>query len=203
MIISHRTFQLRNFLILTCSIIVAHSETATNDQETLLRRAAEQLERLAPYRRDADDQSRGEIDLANSPEVWKSPEDQNRLDETKSDGDQRESPWEVISDILSKESDATKKTEDDEKMVMIDVIADPRYTTMMQERIKRGFDAGSASLLTGIAGGLLSGIASASSSSAGKALASSSQTVYHGSPAYGAPAVEHSYTVIVICFQIN
>lgn len=159
-------------------------------------RAAEQLERLAPYRR--DNQSRGEIDLANPPEVWRSPEDQNRLDETKSDADQRGSPWEMISDFLSKESDATKKP-DDEKMIMIDVIADPRYATMMQERIKRGFDAGSASLITGIAGGLLSGIASASSSSAGKALASSSQTAYHA-PVYGAPPVEHSYTVIIIFF---
>ncbi|CAL1682950.1 unnamed protein product [Lasius platythorax] len=186
--------KLREFLIVTwCSIIVARSETVTkNDRETLLRKAAEQLERLAPYRRGAD--NREEVDLSNLSEIWRSPEDQNRLDETKSDADQRGSPWEVISDILSTESDATKKT-DDEKLVTIDVIADPRYAAMMQERIKRGFDAGSASLLTGIAGGLLSGIASASSSSAGKALASSSQSASHA-PVYGAPAVEHTYSYV-------
>lgn len=197
-VVSRRAFQLREFLIVTwCSIIVARSETVTkNDRETLLRKAAEQLERLAPYRRGAD--NREEVDLSNLSEIWRSPEDQNRQDETKSDADQRGSPWEVISDILSTESDATKKT-DDEKLVTIDVIADPRYAAMMQERIKRGFDAGSASLLTGIAGGLLSGIASASSSSAGKALASSSQSASHV-PVYGAPAVEHTYSVIIIYF---
>ncbi|KAM0735375.1 hypothetical protein ACS0PU_010523 [Formica fusca] len=182
--------KLREFLIVTwCSIIVARSETAKNDRETLLRRAAEQLERLAPYRRSAD--NREEIDLSN-PDVWRSPEDQNHLDETKSDADQRGSPWEVISDILSTESDATKGI-DDEKLVTIDVIADPKYAAMMQERIKRGFDAGSAGLLTSIAGGLLSGVASASSSSAGKALASSSQSGYHA-PVYGTPTVEHTYS---------
>ncbi|KAL6438572.1 hypothetical protein ACFW04_004558 [Cataglyphis niger] len=177
------------FLIVTwCSIIVARSETTVNDREALLRRAAEQLERLAPYRRGAD--NRGEIDLSN-PEVWRSSEDQNRLDETKSDADQRGSPWEMISDVLSTKSDATKDI-GDKNLVTIDVIADPKYAAMMQERIKRGFDAGSAGLLTSIAGGLLSGVASASSSSAGKALASSSQSGYHA-PVYGAP-VEHTYS---------
>lgn len=181
-----------------CSIIVAHSETTENDRETLLRRAAEQLERLAPYRRGAD--NRGEIDLSN-PEVWRSSEDQNHLDEAKSDADQRGSPWEVISDVLSTKSDAISKDIDDKNLVTIDVIADPKYAAMMQERIKRGFDAGSAGLLTSIAGGLLSGVASASSSSAGKALASSSQSGYHA-PVYGAP-VEHTYSVIIIFFFIN
>ncbi|XP_072760346.1 uncharacterized protein [Anoplolepis gracilipes] len=186
--------KLREFLIVTwCSIIVARSETERNDRETLLRKAADQLERLAPYRRVSADNQAGEIDLSNPPEVWRSPEDQNRLDETRSDrGDQSRSPWEVISDILSTQSDEGKKS-DDEKLVTIDVIADPRYATMMQERIKRGFDVGSGSFLTSIAGGLLSGVASASSSSAGKAIASSSQAASH-SPVYGVPAVEHTYS---------
>lgn len=197
-VVSHRAFQLREFLIVTWYLIlVARSDTAgKNDREMLLRKAAEQLERLAPYRRGADNQ--GEVDLSNSPEIWRFLEDQNRLDETKNDADQRGSPWEVISDIVSTEADAAKKT-DDEKLV-IDVIADPRYTAMMQDRIKRGFDIGSASLLTSIAGGLLSGVASASSSSAGKALAGSSHSTY-SAPAYGAPTVEHTYSVIVIYFN--
>ncbi|XP_029169051.1 uncharacterized protein LOC114939007 [Nylanderia fulva] len=187
--------KLREFLIVTWYLIlVTRSETVKNDRESLLRKAAEQLERLAPYRREIVADNQGEVDLSNSPEIWRFPEDQNRLDEIKSDADQRGSPWLVISDILSAEQDATKKT-DDEKLVTIDVIADPKYNAMMQERIKRGFDIGSAGLLTSIAGGLLSGVASASSSSAGKAIAGSSQSAF-SAPVYGAPAVEHTYSYV-------
>jgi len=178
-------------MITWCSIIVARSETTESDQETLLKKAAEQLERLAPYRRIADD--RGESDLSSLLETWKSSMDQNQLDGTKDDADQNIS-WEIPEALLEQtEPDATKRV-DDKKLITISVIADPKYTALMQDRIKRGYNVGSAGLLTSIAGGVLTGIASASSGSAAKASAGSSETAYK--PVYSAPAVEHTYSVI-------
>lgn len=181
-----------------CSIIVVRAENAESNQETLLKRAAEQLERLAPYRRTGEDR---ESELSSLLETWKSSVDQNQLDETKSDTDQNVS-WENVSEALPEqmEPDATKRT-DDKKMLTISVFTDPKYAALMQDRIKRGFDAGSASLLTSIAGGVLSGVASASSGSAAKASAGSSETVYK--PIYGAPTVEHTYSVIDTFIQVS
>ncbi|XP_011635801.1 uncharacterized protein LOC105426326 [Pogonomyrmex barbatus] len=176
-----------------CSIVVAarSAEMAEGDQETLMKRAAEQLERLAPYRRTAEDRTE---DLSNLLETWKSLADQNQLDGTKSDVEQAV-PWEIpeISPEQAEEMpDAAKRLDDEKKMITIGVIADPRYAALMRDRIKRGFDYGSASLLTGIAGGVLSGVASASSGSAAKASAGSSEQAYKA-PIYGAPTVEHTY----------
>lgn len=167
---------------------MARSETEKADQEALLRRASEQLERLAPYRKAADPEA---SDLSDLLEVWRSPVDQNDLDEARNNaGDRQGVPWEVVEILPEQtESDAAKRV-DDEKRITIGIIADPKYAAMMQERIKRGFDAGSASLITSIAGGVLSGIASASSGSAAQASATSSQTAHK--PAYGPPV----YTVI-------
>lgn len=175
-------------MVTWCSIIVARSEIAESDPETLLKKAAEQLERLAPYRRTAEDR---ESELSSLLEAWRSSVDQNQLDGTKSDADQNVS-WEISEALPEQtEPDGTKR-KDDEKL-MFSVITDPKYSAMMQDRIKRGYDAGSGSLLTSIAGGVLSGVASASSGSAAKASAGSSETVYK--PVYGAPA-EHAYSVI-------
>lgn len=180
-----RAFQLTELLIVTCcSIIAARSETSDTDQE-LLKRASEQLERLAPYRRSADQEA---IDLANLLEAWRPPVNQDDLNGGKTDTDQGV-PWqqlEIVSEQTEPEESA--KRADDKKQITIDIITDPKYAVMMQERIKRGFNAGSASLITSIAGGVLSGVASASSGSAAKASSSSSQHDY-GQPAYGpAPA---------------
>ncbi|XP_071637240.1 uncharacterized protein [Temnothorax longispinosus] len=177
--------KLSEFLMVTwCSIIVARSEITESDQETLLKSAAEQLERLAPYRRTAEDRESEFLSLL---ETWKSSVDHNQLDGTKSDADQNVS-WEMSEALPEQtEADATKRTDNDK--LIIDVIADPRYAALMQDRIKRGFDLGSAGLLTSIAGGVLSGVASASSGSAAKASAGSSESAYK--PVYGAPTVEH------------
>lgn len=180
-----RAFQLTELLIVTCcSIIAARSESS--DQE-LLKRASEQLERLAPYRRSADQEA---LDLANLLETWRPPA--NIQDEIQDDPDERKidqaASWQLleIPPDQAESAEAAKRT-DDKKRITIDIITDPKYTAMMQERIKRGFDAGSASLLTSIAGGVLSGVASASSGSAAKASAGSSQHDYK--PAYGPPPV--------------
>lgn len=177
-------------MVTWCSIIVVRSEIVESDQETLLKKAAEQLERLTPYRRTAEER---ESELSSLLKTWKSSVEQNQLDGTKSDADQNVS-WE-ISEVLPEqaEPDTTKRI-DDQKMITISVIADPRYAALMRDRIKRGFDVGSASLLTSIAGGVLSGVASASSGSAAKASAGSSESAYK--PVYGAPTVEHAYSVI-------
>lgn len=179
-------------MVTWCSIIVVQSETVESDQETLLKRAAEQLERLTPYRRTAENYE--ESDLSSLLDAWRSSVDQNQLDGTKSDADQTVS-WEIPVALPEQtESDAAKRI-DDKKMITISVISDPRYATLMRDRIKRGFDVGSASLLTSIAGGVLTGVASASSGSAAKASAGSSETAYK--PVYGAPSsVEHAYSVI-------
>lgn len=165
-----------------CSIIAARSETSDTDQE-LLKRASEQLERLAPYRRRADQEA---LDLANLLEAWRPPADQDASNERKIDVGQSE-PWEL--EILPEQTDSgeTAKRTDDEKRITIDFITDPKYAAMMQERLKRGFNYGSASLLSSIAGGVFSGVASASGGSAAKASSSSSQHDY-GHPAYGPPA---------------
>lgn len=171
---------------------MVQSETVENEQETLLKKAAEQLERLALFRRTAETQD--EPDVSKLLETWKSSVDQNHLEE-KNDADQ-DVPWDVLEILPEQtESDAAKRI-DDEKMITIGVIADPKYTEMMQERIKRGYNAGSASLLTSIAGGVLSGIASTSSGSAAQASVGSSQP----KPVYGAPA-EHTYSVIIILLK--
>lgn len=175
-------------MVTWCSIIVARSEITESDPETLLTRAAEQLERLAPYRRTAEDR---ESELASLLEAWrKSSVDQNQLDGTKSDAD-RNISWEISEDVPEQtEPDGTKRNDD---KLIYGVITDPKYSVMMQDRIKRGYDAGSGSLLTSIAGGVLTGVASASSGSAAKASAGSSESSYK--PVYGAPA-EHAYSVI-------
>lgn len=161
-----------------CSIIAARSETSNTDQE-LLKRASEQLERLAPYRKSAEQEA---LDLANLLEAWR-PVGQDISNERKVDGDQGV-PWQLLEILPEQtESGEAAKRADEQKRITIDIIADPKYAAMMQERIKRGFDIGSASLLTSIAGGVLSGVASASSGSAAKASASSSQHDYK--PAYG------------------
>ncbi|XP_011707573.1 PREDICTED: uncharacterized protein LOC105462574 isoform X2 [Wasmannia auropunctata] len=179
--------KLTELLMVTwCSIIVARSETVESDQETLLRRAAEQLERLEPYRR-TDDRG-GESDLSSFLETWRPMVDQNQLDGTRGDADQSIS-WEMLeAPVDQSEPDAAKRIDDDKKMI-ISVISDPRYAALMRDRIKRGFDVGSGSLLTSIAGGVLTGVASASSGSAAKASAGSSESAYK--PVYGAPSVEH------------
>ncbi|RLU23243.1 hypothetical protein DMN91_003446 [Ooceraea biroi] len=185
--------KLTGFLTVTawCSIIVVRSETMDVDQETLLKRAAEQLDRLTPYRKTGGSEESAEINLTDLLESWKPVADQNHLDGTKNDADQGV-PWEVLEMLPEQsesgeteetESDATKRADDNEGMLTIGVITDPQYAAMMQERIKRGYNSGSASLLTSIAGGVLSGVASASSSSAGKASASSSEY----KPTYSAP----------------
>ncbi|KAL6259852.1 hypothetical protein P5V15_009762 [Pogonomyrmex californicus] len=182
-------------------VVAARSaETAEGDQETLLKRAAEQLERLAPYRRTAEDRTE---DLSNLLETWKSLMDQNQLDGIKSDVEQAV-PWEIpeISAEQAEEPDAAKRLDDEKKMITIGVIADPRYAALMRDRIKRGFDYGSASLLTGIAGGVLSGVASASSGSAAKASAGSSEQAYKA-PIYGAPTVEHTYHSVISRLHLN
>lgn len=209
-----RAFQLAELLIVTwCSLIVARSETVETEQEALLRRAAEQLERLAVFRRYPENQEK--IDLSKFTEelenpisrslldIWKTPMSQNHLDETRGEVEQ-DTPLEEL-ELLPEEtqSDITKQI-GDEKLT-IGVITDPRYAAMMQERIKRGYNPGSASLLTGIAGGLISGIASASSASAAKAIAGSSETAYK--PVYAEPpvhTVEHTYSVIniLLCVYI-
>ncbi|KYN13598.1 hypothetical protein ALC57_14305 [Trachymyrmex cornetzi] len=168
---------------------MARSKTVESNQETLLKKAAEQLERLEPYRRATD--NRGESNLSNVPETWRPLVDQNQLDGIKDDVDQNVS-WEM-SEILPEqtEPDSLKRI-DDKKLITISVITDPKYTELMQDRIKRGYDVGSTSLLTSIAGGVLTGIASASSGSAAKASAGSSETAYK--PVYGAPTVEHAYS---------
>lgn len=183
-------------MVTWCSIIVVRAENAESNQEMLLKRAAEQLERLAPFRRTTEDQ---ESELSSLLEAWKSSVDQNQLDETKSDIDQNIS-WEISEALPEQvEPDATKRT-DDKNLISFSVITDPKYAALMQDRIKRGFDAGSASLLTSIAGGVLSGVASASSGSAAKASAGSSETAYK--PVYGAPTVEHAYSVIDTSIQV-
>ncbi|XP_011161260.2 uncharacterized protein LOC105196826 [Solenopsis invicta] len=183
--------KLRKLLVVTwCSIIMARSEPTESDQDTLLRKAAEQLERLAPYRRIAEDSE--ESNLSSFLEEWKSSIGQNELDTTKSGSDQNVS-WEIPEISPEQTESDTNKRIDDQKMIAISVITDPRYAALMRERIKRGFDYGSASLLTSIAGGVLSGVASASSGSAAKASASSSEAVYKQPAAYGAPTVEHAY----------
>ncbi|XP_036148089.1 uncharacterized protein LOC105829193 [Monomorium pharaonis] len=174
-------------MVTWCSIIVAQSETAENDQETLLRTAAEQLERLAPYRKTADQR---QSEFSNLLETWKSSIGQNQLDVTKSDADPNVS-WEMPEVSQQTEPDKTERI-DDKNLITISVITDPQYSALMQERIKRGYDVGSASLLTSIAGGVLSGVASASSGSAAKASAGSSESAYK--PVYGAPTVEHTYS---------
>ncbi|XP_018354216.1 PREDICTED: uncharacterized protein LOC108755599 [Trachymyrmex septentrionalis] len=182
--------KLTELLIVTwCSITVARSKTVESNQETLLKKAAEQLERLEPYRRATDNHD--ESNFSNVPETWKPLVDQNQLDEIKDDVDQNVS-WEM-SEILPEqtEPDSLKRI-DDKKLITISVITDPRYAELMQNRIKRGYDVGSTSLLTSIAGGVLTGIASASSGSAAKASAGSSETAYK--PVYGAPTVEHAYS---------
>lgn len=192
-----RAFQLAGLLTVTawCSIIMARSETADVDQEALLHRAADQLNRLMPFRKIAED--RPEINLENLLEIWKPVADQNHLDERKDDGADQGVPWEML-EVVPEQVDTMKRI-DDEGMIAIGVITDPQYAAMMQDRIKRGFTPGSAGLLTSIAGGVLSGVASASSSSAGKASASSSEH----KPIYGVPSapVEHSYSVIDIRFN--
>lgn len=172
---------------------MARSETVENEQETL-KKAAEQLERLALFRRTTETQE--EPDISKLLEAWKSV-DQNHLD-GKNDAEQSV-PWEVL-EILPEQtkSDAAKRIDDENKMITIGVIADPKYAAMVQERIKRGYSAGSGSLLTSIAGGVLSGIASTSSGSAAQASAGSSQQ----KPVYGAP-VEHAYSVINILFKYS
>ncbi|KYN06091.1 hypothetical protein ALC62_02953 [Cyphomyrmex costatus] len=185
-----RVLQLTELLIVTwCSIIMAQSETLESNQETLLKKAAEQLERLEPYRRVAD--NRGKFDLSSLPETWKSSVDQNQLDGTKGDVDQNVS-WELSENLPEQTEPDTLKRIDDKKLVTIGVITDPKYAELMQDRIKRGYNVGSASLLTSIAGGVLTGIASASSGSAAKASAGSSEAAYK--PVYGAPTVEHAYS---------
>ncbi|XP_070513880.1 uncharacterized protein, partial [Cardiocondyla obscurior] len=188
----HRAFQLTGLLTITwCTIIAARSELAENNEEPLLKRAAEQLERLAPYRRTADDR---ETELSSLLEAWKSSLNENQLERARSDVNQNVA-WEIQSesDALAEQIDSKRpKRTDDEKLITIDLITDPRYTEMMQERIKRGFDVGSTSLLTSIAGGVLSGVASASSGSAAKASAGSSQSAHK--PVYGAPTIEHAYS---------
>lgn len=191
-----------------CSLIVARSETVETEQEELLRRAAQQLERLEAFRRPPENQEKfdptifiGELDNPISRsllEIWKTPADQNHLDEPKSEAEQS-TLWDELEPLPEEtESDVTKQI-GDEKLIGVITGGDPKYAAMMQERIKRGYNAGSASLLTGIAGGLISGVASASSASAAKASAGSSETSYK--PAYVEPpvhTVEHTYSVINI-----
>ena len=173
---------------------MARSKTIESNQETLLKKAAEQLERLEPYRRATD--NRSESNLSNVPEIWKSSlVDQNQLEEIKNNVDQNVS-WEM-SEILPEQMEPNSlKRIDDKKLITISVITNPRYAELMQNRIKRGYDVGSTSLLTSIAGGVLTGIASASSGSAAKTLAGSSETAYK--PVYGAPTVEHAVIDIFI-----
>ncbi|XP_014473708.1 PREDICTED: uncharacterized protein LOC106743911 [Dinoponera quadriceps] len=163
-------------IVTCCSIIAARSDT----DEELLKRASEQLERLAPYRRRADQEA---LDLANLLDAWRPPMNEDDSKERKLD---QAAPWEILEILPEQTDDAAKRTDDKKQIMIADLIADPKYATMMQERIKRGFDAGSASLITSIAGGVLSGVASASSGSAAKASAGSSQHDY-GQPAYGPP----------------
>ncbi|XP_018312578.1 uncharacterized protein [Mycetomoellerius zeteki] len=182
--------KLTEFLIVTwCSVTMARSKTVERNQEMLLKKAAEQLERLEPYRRATD--NRDEFDLSNLPETWKPSVDQNQLDGIQGDVDQNVS-WEM-SEILPEQTEPDPlKRIDDKKLITISVITDPKYSELIQDRIKRGYDVGSTSLLTSIAGGLLTGIASASSGSAAKASAGSSEAAYK--PVYGAPTVEHAYS---------
>jgi len=187
-------------------MIAARSETTDEDRAELLKRAADQLDRLMPYRRSAENQSAGdqsaEIDLTDLLEIWKFGDaDQNHLDGVKGDAEVKDVPWEML-DLLPEqtESDEAEKRAGDEEVITIDV-ADPQYTAMMQDRIKRGFTPGSGSLVASIAGGVLSGVASASSSSAGKASAGSSSSSSEYKPSYAAPSVEHGYSVINIRFD--
>ncbi|XP_020286905.1 uncharacterized protein LOC109856258 isoform X2 [Pseudomyrmex gracilis] len=197
--------KLTELLIVTwCSLIVARSETVETEQEELLRRAAQQLERLEAFRRPPEIQEKfdptifiGELENPISQsllEIWKTPVDQNHLDETKSEAEQS-TLWDELEPLPEEtESDVTKQVLGNEKLTGV-ITGDPKYAAMMQERIKRGYNAGSASLLTGIAGGLISGVASASSASAAKASASSSETAYK--PTYAEPpvhTVEHTYS---------
>ncbi|XP_019699486.2 uncharacterized protein LOC105188729 [Harpegnathos saltator] len=193
--------KLTGFLIVTCcSIIAARPET--EDQE-LLKRASKQLERLTPYRRRNADRDLA-LDLANLLETWGPPlgqDDGGGSNGGTSEVDQADQgvvpAWEIVGIPLGRtEADeAAAKRADDEKRLTIDIVADPEYTAMMQERIKRGFNAGSASLITSIAGGVLSGIASASSGSAAKASSSSSSSSSQQDykPAYGPPPPVYSY----------
>lgn len=181
-----RAFQLTELLIVTCcSIIAARSENSDTDHQELLKRASEQLDRLEPYRKSADQKA---LDLAELLETWRPSVDQDVSSERKTDEDQ-DVPWqlfEILPEPTGDSGEATKRA-DEEKRITIDLITDPKYTAMMQERIKRGYNAGSASLLTSIAGGVLSGVASASSGSAAKASAGSSQQDHK--PSYSAPPV--------------
>lgn len=197
--------KLTELLIITagCSMILVRSEAVDVGQEALLKRAADQLDRLTPYRRTAEDRAE---DLANLLETWKPVADQNHLDGTgKSDADQNV-PWEVL-EVLPDRADADvdeAKQADDDGTITIGVIADPQYAAIMRDRIKRGwnhglFNPGSGSFLASVAGGVLSGVATASSSSAGKASASSSTP--EQKPSYGVPSpAEHAYSYGVQTF---
>lgn len=186
-------------------MILVRSEAVDVGQEALLKRAADQLDRLTPYRRTAEDRAE---DLANLLETWKPVADQNHLDGTgKSDADQNV-PWEVL-EVLPDRADADvdeAKQADDDGTITIGVIADPQYAAIMRDRIKRGwnhglFNPGSGSFLASVAGGVLSGVATASSSSAGKASASSSTP--EQKPSYGVPSpAEHAYSVKNMSFNL-
>jgi len=184
-------------------MIAAHSETTDVDREALLKRAADQLNRLMPYRKNAENRSAGdqsaEIDLMDLLETWRlGIADQNHVDGAKGDAEAKDVPWEMLELFPEQtESDEAAKRAGDEEVITIDLLTDPKHAAM-QDRIKRGFNAGSGTLVASIAGGILSGVASASSSSAGKASAGSSSSSSEYKPSYAAPSVEHSYSVINI-----
>lgn len=168
---------------------MSRSETIESSQEAFLKKASEQLERLAPFRRIAD---RGKVDLSDLRKIWRNED----LDGTKSDVGQTV-PWELFAFVPEETqtvADAAKRVDDEKPEITIDIITDSKDTAAMQERNKRGYDSGGFNLITGIAGGVLSGVATASKGSAASASSSSSQfskdKQVYGAPAYGAPAYD-------------
>ncbi|XP_076686996.1 uncharacterized protein LOC143378853 isoform X2 [Andrena cerasifolii] len=129
--------KLPQLLALVCSsMVVVLSESTEPKEQELLARASAQLERLAPYRRAPADQ--GPPD-----EQWQALESAAKAkDAVKAGLDDRQMAFEIYRILPeSMQKDIARRVGADQ--AVIELLADPKYMALMQERIKRSGSKGS------------------------------------------------------------
>ncbi|XP_015181732.1 PREDICTED: uncharacterized protein LOC107069177 [Polistes dominula] len=176
-------------LLSCCSIVPILSEKTLLNQNELKERASAQLQRLAPYRRSID---RTGSDPPPSSSEMPIIEQKGTLEKSKEQEEQRIAMQilEMIekSDEFKKAVGSMKKIDDNK--LRIDFETDPKYAELLQEqdRIKRsgsgGFVTGSSSIISGIASGIIGGLASASGAASRGSSGSSGQPTH---VVYGPP----------------
>ncbi|XP_066581670.1 uncharacterized protein [Prorops nasuta] len=179
--------KLRELLLIACWLILVQSEDTKTVDLDLLRRASAQLERLSSYRRPIDletsnsffDEKVGKSHetaaaAAVVPEVPTVPPapsiDPNLYDEQRMGLE----ILQILPQDMQKELLTTNKI--DEDRLMMDVLTNPKYSQMLQDRIKRS----GGGLIGNIAGGIIGGFASASGQ-ASKGSSGGSSGGYHDS----------------------